>query len=191
MDDEVRDEIGVLVRAGFYTRERLVEIICEEMYSPGELERADVENAVDEAWSALVAEQKSWPAETDCDRLDRVFTSLNAAGVIALQNAGITQSDGYEDVRERYDHLRAGSGDASNIMGYCFYHGQDLNHAVQGGHLYLAFGPMDPRQEETEGPRVGQHIVATLTKEGFNVEWNGEFSTRILVTGMKWMKRIS
>lgn len=65
------------------------------------------------------AAEATWPATTDCDRLDRAFEALSARGVIALHNAGFTIDDGVADVSEVL-HRRGRDG----IIGYCFYHEQ-------------------------------------------------------------------
>src|SRR5712672_4250226 len=177
LNPETLREIDGLVRGGFEERARIIEILCEEMYEPGELDEAEVIAAVDAAFTALAQHKMTWPAITDCDKLDRVFAALNTRGIIALQNAGYTQSDGYDDVREIYNPR----SDRDKMVGYCFYHGQDLERAVNGEGLYLALGPMDAQNEETAGPRVGAMIVAELERMGFSAQWDGTFNQRIYV----------
>ena len=65
----------------------------------GELDTHDVSAAIDVEIARWEAEKQTWPTVTDCDRLDAAFAALNERGVIALQNAGYTQSDGYDDFR--------------------------------------------------------------------------------------------
>ena len=93
-------------------------------------------------------------------------------------------------MREAFDRLREGSGDASHVVGYCFFHGQDLERALDGEGLYLAFGPIDPSQEPTDGPEVGKRVVAALAKEGLPADWDGTFSKRILLPRFEWKRRI-
>lgn len=178
-------EIEAQVRGGFEDRERIIEIFCEEMYAPGELDSTEVEAAVNKAISDHEAAKRNWPEVTDCDRLNTVFDAINKRGIIALQNAGYTQSDGYDDFREAYHGL----SDAAHIFGYCFYHGQDLERAVAGDGLYLAFGPVAGRAEQTEGPKVGRVIVEELRRAGFEVVWDGTFGQRILIPGFDWKRR--
>jgi predicted DNA-binding WGR domain protein len=187
LEAETIAEIRVCVRSGFYTQEEIVTQFCEERYEPDELNADAVEAAVAKALAALREEQKSWPHPTDCDRLTQAFQALNAKGVIALENAGMTQSDGYDDTLETYE----GTQDKSRIIGYCFYHGQDLERAVQGEGLYLAFGPIDPQKESTEGPRVGKIIVEELQRLGLQTKWNGTFKERILIEKLDWKRRIT
>lgn len=186
MDNEIKAEIRAAVRGGFDAEDRVVAQFLEERYEPGELDPRDVKEAVAREFAALREEQKSWPKETDCDRLTQVFKSLNAKGVVAIENAGYTQSDGYDDTREAYEKLK----DKSKVAGYCFYHGQDLERAVAGAGLYLAFGPIDPAKEETDGVRVGKLVVEELKAKGFAVQWKGTFGDRILIQKLDWKRRI-
>ena len=185
LDPEILYEIDTHVRGGFAQRDDIIEILTEEMVDDVDLDAAEVESAVDAAFAAHERSKASWPPQTDCDRLDAVFDALEAQGLIALQCAGYTQSDGFDDVCEVYDSQT----DKGGVIGYCFYHGQDLDRAVHGQGLYLAFGPMDAGLEETEGPRVGRLIADELRREGFKVDWDGTFAQRIFVPQLDWKRR--
>jgi hypothetical protein len=187
MISETREEISVLVRSGFYGKQRLMEIFCEEMYEPGELREDEVSAEIDAAMSQLEKEMAGWPPITDCDRLDSVFQALNAQGIISLQNAGNTQSDGYDDCYEIYE----ASPNKNGIKGYCYYHGQDLERAVRGKGLLVSFGPVNPEEEETKGSEVGRAIQTELEKAGFKVIWKGTFADRISIPNLVWQKRIN
>ncbi len=185
LPQDVLSEIDVFVRGGFEDREGILEILLEERYEPGELDADAVEAAVEQAIAVHEAQKKHWPATTDCDRLDAVFSALSSKGIVALQNAGYTQSDGYSDVVEAYHR----HPHKDRLIGYCFYHGQDLERAVAGDGLYLAFGPMDPSQEATEGPRIGALIAEALRRGGLEVAWDGTFDQRIFVPAIDWKRR--
>jgi hypothetical protein len=185
LDIEVVENIDVLVRSAFWERDQILEIVCEELYAPGELDEEAVSLAIDTCMARWRSSQQDWPDVTDCDRLDEVFIKLNQRDVIALHNAGMTQSDGYDAFQELYaNHPRQ-----SELVGYCYYHGQDLERAVRGGPLFISFGPCDPRLEETEGPKVGQLIFQQLTDAGLTVEWDGKFSSRIRISDFAWQRR--
>ncbi len=77
--------------------------------------------------------------------------------MISLQNAGYTQSEGLEDVSEIWNK---GGAHASPIIGYCFYHGQDLERAVNGEGLMLTFGDINGTDER--GIEVGKIIAEVL-----------------------------
>ncbi len=186
MTPEIEDDIRNLVRSGFYLPDEVEEIICDDLH---ELSGAAADEAcahIAASFEALRQEQETWPPTTDCDRLDAVFEALGQRGIIALQNAGYTQKDGYDDACSIYHE----SDDPTSLIGYCFYHGQDIEGAIKGGGLYLAFGPMDPEGELTEGVMIGRIIVAELARQGFTAVWDGTFGARIHVPKLDWKKRI-
>jgi hypothetical protein len=182
---DVRDEIAKLVRAGFYDKKRLLQIVGEELYAPGELDPNDLAAAIDEEVAKHEAEKKAWPDVTDCDRLNAAFAALNKRGIIALHNAGFTQSDGYEDFRAA---LKSHPQRAT-VLGYCFYDSQDVEHAVQGEGLHLAFGPVRPKDEESKGPEIGRIVREELERAGLKVKWDGTFATRMSVPQFVWQRR--
>lgn len=122
LEAETQSKIACLVRSDFYDRERLIEVLTEEVYAPGERDTDDVVSAIDTHFVEYEYEKHSYPSITDCDRLDSAFAKMNERGVIAIQNAGYTQSDGYDEAGELY----AQHPDKESILGYGFYHAQDL-----------------------------------------------------------------
>ena len=130
------------------------------------------------------AAEKSWPEVTDCDRLDDAFEELNSSGIIALQDAGTTISDGISDVSEIW-HRRGKKG----VRGYCFYHGQDLERAIHGDGLTIAFGDMNDDQKEKAA--IGVVVSEVLKRHGFEVEWNGDPETRLDLPTINWQRRLS
>lgn len=185
LEAETQTEIASMVRSGFYDRERLIEVFTEEMDAPGELNASDVASAIDEQFTAYEQEKLSYPATTDCDRLDVAFAKMNERGVIAIQNAGYTQSDGYDDVGEVYSQRP----DKESVLGYCYYHGQDLERAINGDGLCFAFGPVDPADEQTVGVDVGNIVREELENSGLSVDWDGTFEKRLSVPKLSWQKR--
>jgi hypothetical protein len=162
-----------------------MEIFCEERYAPGELDPEDVSAAIDEELTKYESEKRTWPDVTDCDRLNAAFAAMNKRGIIALQNAGYTQSDGYEDFRAALKQHRRRPA----VVGYCFYHGQDVERAIRGEGLFLAFGPVDPRDEKVKGPEIGKMVREELERAGLQVEWDGTFATRMRVPRLVWQRR--
>ena len=185
LDSTVIEEIDVLVRSAFWDADRMRDIMCEELYEPGDLDEDAVSNAIAFSIVQWQSSQIEWPEVTDCDRLDKAFEKLNERGVIAMHNAGMTQSDGHNDFREIYEN----HPNKSQLLGYCYYHGQDLERVVRGGPLFFSFGPCDPKLEEIEGPKVGQLIVQQLTDAGLIVDWDGTFDNRMSIPKFNWQRR--
>ena len=81
--------------------------------------------------------EAGWEEVTDCDRLDSVFYTLHEHGICALGKTGYEMSDGYSAVAEAVAIAPQG-----HYHGYCFYHGQDVEHAIAGRGIMIAFGDL-------------------------------------------------
>jgi len=181
-DDEqyVADSIDKWIRAGFYAQddiERMVDDIIEE-----DADAVELKSLIGPGLRAKLGEERSWPAFTDCDRLDKVFYALHEQGICALANAGYTMSDGYSDVAEAVAQAPEGHYNA-----YCFYHGQDVERAIEGDGVMLAFGDLADDRERSVA--AGQAIAAALRQAGFQVEWEGGIDTRINLPLFDWKRR--
>jgi hypothetical protein len=184
MDSDALAQIDWMARSGFYDHDTILEIVTEQMFEPGEVDADAASAAIRERLLAKRVAEASWPDETDCDRLDAAFATLNAAGIVALQNAGYTLSDGIDDVSEVYAEL---GGADSGIVGYCFYHSQDLERATNGAGLMLAFG--DIRGDDEKGIEVGRAIVVVMKSCGFDVSWSESLKERIGLPDLDWKRR--
>lgn len=188
MDDDDKDAVlaavSFHVRAGFHDAEEIAEIIDESVLEPGEVDQDWLGTVIAEALAEKRREEETWPQETDCDRMDELFDALNEEGIIALQNAGYTQSDGLSDVTEAYHEAGA---EESGVTGYCFYHEQDLERVVEGGELWITFGDIDG--DNDKGVQIGQRIKKAAESKGFKVDWNGSIETRLLIEGIDWKRR--
>lgn len=107
-------------------------------------------------------------------RLDTLFAALTAAGLVALQDAGTTQSDGYSDCSDIF-HERGGA--SAGLHGFCFYTRQDRHRAKREGRLDLAFWGA-PDGADADMLRVGELIVRTAEASGLPVTWNGSAARR-------------
>jgi hypothetical protein len=184
LPSEIIDSIRHLVWSGLYSADEILPIIAEEIYELDDAGTLAAGKEIARQFSEKATAEKNWPAETTCDRLDGLFDDLNKNGIIALQNAGSTQSDGISDITERYDEL---GGEKSGVIGYCFYHGQDLERAVDGQGLLLTFG--DILGDDDKGKKIGEIVRDKVIEHGFKVEWDGSIKTRIQLAPFEWQRR--
>ncbi|UGQ11317.1 hypothetical protein LO772_31725 [Yinghuangia sp. ASG 101] len=119
------------------------------------------------------------------DAIDRSFDELNDRGIVALQNAGDTMSDGWTDVYE------VASTRSAPARGAVFYHGQDLDADVAGEGLRLAFGAFedDLAKRDDPGAEIARDVRDVLTSHGVRVKWDGAVSSRIEIPPFAWRKR--
>jgi hypothetical protein len=176
--------IQTQVWSGFYLQDEIVEVVREVVFDPDPMNEDWVRGRIQEEFQAKKEAEATWPNVTDCDRLDLVFTEIENQNILVLENAGYTLSDGRSDVTEAWYSLGA---EDSDIVGYCYYHGQDLDGVMASGNLYLAFG--DILGTDEKGLEVGRMIVREFRALGFTVEWDESINTRILIKRIKWQKR--
>jgi hypothetical protein len=179
-DEYILAAIRAWVWSGFYAPDK-VDAMIDDLLEEG-ADEAMLRAAVRPEFDRKAAAEASWPNTTDCDRLDRAFEDLNARGVVALHNAGYTMSDGLDDVSQVL-HERGRAG----VNGYCFYHGQDVKRAVEGGGLMVAFGDFDG--DKGGKAEVGRLVKEALQQSGLTVEWNGDPKTRLSMPDFDWKRR--
>ena len=181
---ELRKWVHSLVWSGEYDAEEIPLLIEDNL---------GVGDKVDEDWLGNViaaevadkqAAEKTWPAVTDWDRLDRAFRALERQDVIALHMAGFTQSDGLEEVEDSYHEA---GGKKSKYAGHCFYTEQDQKRALDGDGIYIGFGHLSG--DDAKGIAAGQLLRAALEAEGLNVEWDGTIKSRLFVKDFRWQRR--
>ncbi|RBP47708.1 hypothetical protein DES53_101507 [Roseimicrobium gellanilyticum] len=172
------------VWAGFHSSEDIERTLLEDVFQPGDLDADWVRAGIDREFAKKLEQQIDWPEKTDCDRLDEVFAELEGQQLIALQNAGYTQSDGMEDMSEIWHERGA---EKSGVVGYCFYHGQDLERVVKGEPLYLTYG--DIAGDDARGVVIGELICRVLERHGFTTNWDRNIKTRMHIAGIDWKRR--
>jgi hypothetical protein len=130
------------------------------------------------------AEESRWASRTMNDAIDDAFGELNENGIVALQNAGYTMSDGWSDANELAAKLE------TKPRGAAFYHGQDMERAIDGAGLHLAFGAyVEGAAHEAASRAVGREVCETLARHGVTTEWDGSVERRIRILPFEWRKR--
>jgi hypothetical protein len=125
----------------------------------------------------------TWVGDTDNDRLARAFAEMDAAGIVARENLGQSLSDGEYEIDRIVDaKLAAGR----TVRGSVFCHEQDVERALGGGGLNLAF--TGDRTGAEAARLIGHEVVAILERHGLKPVWNGDSAHRIRID-MVWRRR--
>ena len=187
MEDETltyyRDQVATLVWSGFFNRDDLERYLDDLAYDEqavpfiGQV-RAHALSEMD----AKRAAEAGWPAQTDWDRLAAAFVRLEAGRVLALHNAGYTTSDAHGDAWHIINTDRRDRWD-----GFCYYHGQDIERAIQREPLFVGFEAV--AEGAAQKTAIGERVAAALRDAGFDVDWNGDPETRMSITDLDWKKR--
>jgi hypothetical protein len=77
------------VWSGFYTPNEVHAKLDDEFADDPEADEAFIRNSVQPEFDKKRIAEATWPATTDCDKLDSAFEQLNSIGIIAIQNARI------------------------------------------------------------------------------------------------------
>ena len=118
---------------------------------PERLLRPIAEELVKTAIAKHLAAQESWPAESDCDRLDNAFAELERNRILCRQDYTDCQTCGNAELmREMQASVQAGGDPAATAS----YHNQDTDAVLETGLLFLAYGP-GPGSEEIRSAMAG------------------------------------
>lgn len=178
----LREIVERHVKEGFAEKVEIVEqAICELVDdTPREQLLRTLEQMTDRAMEKHNREERRWAYLTDCDRLDRAFESLEAAGIVARQHFSCCNNCGHKQILLEMRRKQK----QQECKGYAFYHRGDTERAARTGILYITFG-----DSEGAGDKIGEAIVRALETEGLAVIWNGSYLQRICVSGLNWQRR--
>jgi hypothetical protein len=188
-DQMLREDIESLLRAqvrcGFRSREeiwRAVDEICEDGDNPDALRRHAAAE-LDRLWSAQRAEEATWEARTDCDRLNHAFDELETTGIVCRQDFACCGTCGAAEIGGEFGALEARG---LRVRGYAFYHEQDTEAAADGHGLYLNYGAI--KNGVGASLEIAREVVSVLQAHGLKTVWNGQWNQRIHVP-LQWRRR--
>ncbi len=159
--DEVREHLRVQIATGDDALDELVDDVVEDFADEADDRpalAATVRDIAGEELAAYQAAQATWPAVTDCDRLDAAFRELDTAGIVARHSFTCCNTCGMAEIGGEVEPDRV-----EHVRGFAFYHQQDTEAAVQEGNLLLSYGafyrgpprpipPRPPRSAVTSPP---------------------------------------
>jgi hypothetical protein len=159
-------------------------------FAADELQRAEAQ---------LASEKSAWPAETDCDRLDRVEVALRERGILLWQVSPCCDSCMVSELPDRIDIInRRHPGFRDRIRGYAFFIDQNMPEMLSEStelSVFMGYGWLSPDQSEVareiyeeNALRIAREVCECLQGEGFNVDWNGKLARKIGVL-VNWQRR--
>lgn len=191
--EELAEHIRRGLAEGFQAPEAVakqaVEIVSEEHTD------SDLTSAARAVLAKLLVErqdeQRSWPAVTDCDRLDAAFEQLNALGIMARHHWACCSNCAAAEMPDEFDRI-GGAWQGVPIVGYTCYHHQNTASAVEGDGLYLGFGSTERAPSEQvyqeQCLKIAQTVCDVLVSHGLKVTWNGTYQQRPHVS-LHWQRK--
>jgi hypothetical protein len=183
------DEIGRYIRceitSGFVVLEDLVERSLRTLGDGPDAKafRPQAKRQLRAAIAAQRAEEKRWPAVTDCDRLDTALVALEKAGLFTRLTFCYHPS-GIAEIRPQ---LTQGWEGIRKVRGYAHCHICETDPLFFNGALYFDHGPIPPSRKAAIG--VGHEIVSAIRAQGLEVRWGGNVRKRIAVA-LDWKRRL-
>jgi len=138
------------------------------------------------AYERHAAEELTWEAATDCDRLDAAFAELESRGIIARQNFMDCAECAFDEVQSLMWKLRE---QGRKVRGYVFYHEEDTAQAARGEGLALSYGAID--KADRKWVAIGRQVAAALNRHGLTATWSGDSNDRVTIENIVWRKRRS
>lgn len=145
----LEEVVDIDCRSGAFDEASIVEaaaeIIEEELGAPHpELLRELTERAR-AGLAAHEQAERTWRERTVNDAIESAFAALADRGFLAAETLGST-------VQEGWARAHAMAADLPHARACVFFHRQDLERAVRGEGLHLAFGPLRPDGEDASAP---------------------------------------
>ncbi|HYO69516.1 MAG TPA: NusA N-terminal domain-containing protein [Archangium sp.] len=183
----LREQVEAAVMGGYKSEKQVLDFI-EELARHELRDDAEVEQLLAYTRRRLEehrVEEASWTEPSVNDALDRAFEELTGQGILALQDAGYTLSDGWRVAKAAAERR------SEPMRGATFFHGQDVERGVLGVGLMLAFGAFedDPKRYDEASLAIAREVRETLARHGIETEWNGSVGTRIQIPPFEWRKR--
>ncbi|MQY02932.1 DUF6891 domain-containing protein [Actinomadura macrotermitis] len=179
---ELREQLEENVRSALARGESDIDQIVEEAVEYFDDEELS-ENLVREVAAAGLAsyrvEQRGWTGMLDAERLLAAFRDLDAAGIVARADFTCCQTCGFTEIG-------AERPAGEEPRGFVFCHGQDVDGAIEGHGVYLAFGTF---QEDGDVVAIAEQVIVALHRRGLAAKWYGNVNKRIHVP-LTWRRRL-
>ncbi len=134
--------------------------------------------------SAVRAEQASWPARTDFDRLEAAFETLEASGIVCRHDFSCCGTCASVEI---WDEMEAEREAGRVIRGAAHYNEQTTEGAVDGDGLWFSYASVAEGKEALAS--IGHEIQAAMEGAGLEVEWSGSTANSIHVM-LDWKRRL-
>ncbi|HYV93724.1 MAG TPA: hypothetical protein VE978_18255 [Chitinophagales bacterium] len=182
---EALEQIEKDIKIGFETEDELLESISEMFYNHDDFDEKWLKEIIADKYAEHKIESLSWSMPGDFQRLTDSFDELIKQKIVCIHNAGFTLQDGMDSCKYTIETL---SKSGIKTVGYCFYHSQDIESAIDSNSrtLFLGFGSTS--HNDAEAIKVANKIIATLIENSFEINWNGMVNQRIEIKNINWQK---
>jgi hypothetical protein len=179
---DITQDARLRVLTGLYSQAEILQQLID-IYELPEHGTTVVQQLIQSLWNQQLEEEARWSDEpTDVEKLQTAFSRLEDEDrIICRMNFTCCQTCGNAEI--------GGEANESHI-GYCFFHRQDTEGAVEGGGLSLRYGDLEEDSKDESVVDIGRKITARLREEGLNVDWNEDPKKTIELDPFQWRVRL-
>lgn len=212
-NDTSRDDLRTSLRSFIYGELRLkrrdheaILDACREIYLEDECPKSEqgafvqfAAEEINQTEARLASEKSTWPAETDCDRLDRAEATLRDRGILLWQVSPCCDTctrgellDRINLIDDRYPGFR------DRIRGYAFFIDQNMPEMLLEStelSVYLGYGWCSPDNSEVSQDAyvinalgIAREVSERLQEDGLEVDWDGDPARKIGLS-INWQRR--
>jgi hypothetical protein len=140
--------------------------------------RAEIWRLASAAEADWLEEQKAYPEQTDCDRLDEAFKLMKVHGIYAPIgiHPGFVPGRTTEEARLGWS-------------GFCTYDYNEVLHCMANQQMFLRTGCFRDGAREEDHVQTAREIMAILAREGLEAKPHRESKFALTIDGFHWQKR--
>lgn len=180
------DHFLIDVKSGFESLDDIIDGAIEAVEEEGwehEISEQWIRETFTREYEKNLQASKAWSTTTDPIRLAEVFNQLCSKDkILAVHNIGYTNAEAVYDTQDLWEQLE---DEDIHPIGYCYYHGQDLERVITDGNLLIGFSGMHENNEKGT-IQIGVKVATALENAGFAVKWKNTASDRICIENFNW-----
>ena len=190
---EVYEKIKAYTTMGFHSQKGLFEVILrmvEDNDLTDKTTKKWIKETIKSEYEIQLTNSLNWEHPTDPEKLKKVFDQLCRERIIALHNQGYENSDIGPEISSLLADFEEFNIEPKPI-GYCFYHHQNLESAIDPNskNLHIGFSSLTDNEEVCQN--IGHRIKELLIKQNFNIEWTGFTTDKVIINKIMWQKKFN
>lgn len=176
--DELREFIATQIRMAWLDDEQVLEeaiSVYPDLPAQTVLDEVRLQSAAHEV------EERTWAAQTEVERLEKVFSTLAAAGYIPGWNLKRSWREATAEVK------RLAATKYPNARRYVMFPDSELENAATYGVLRLSYGDLADDAEAAQ-LTAGSELLEALVAAGLRASWAGSVDAYVRVE-IDWKAR--
>ncbi|WP_329806033.1 DUF6891 domain-containing protein [Flavobacterium facile] len=192
---QIQERIKTYTNMGFYSQKELTDIILsivEDYELTDKTTKKWIREIIKKEYENRLAQSITWTHPTDPEKLKIAFDELcSECKIISLHNQGYENSDAIAEVSSLWADFEEYEIEPKAV-GYCYYHYQDLEIALnpESKTLLIGFDSLeeDENKRQIEQLKIGRQIAKKLVNNGLKIKWDETNNNKIEIINIDWLR---